>query len=171
MKYWASVLAIALISSVLFLAFFIAKKENINAILENASKNTVIIKLPKMYLWVGVICCALMLSFLVITVCVQYEWWAGAVFGSFALLSAFLIHAQLRWRIVVEKDSDEFEYRPIFGKAFTVKYTDCIGYQYKRNQNVWYVYTNSKKIYLDSFAINAAYFMGMLGEYKIKELK
>ncbi|MGE5551818.1 MAG: DUF6560 family protein [Bacteroidota bacterium] len=98
--------------------FFMVKKENERA-LNHRSGDDFVIRLPETYLWVGAICAAVFLGFLVLMILFPNDTvtvWVGIVFLGFILLGLSIAAAQVNWRIHVQKD--RLSYTTVFGRRY-----------------------------------------------------
>ncbi len=142
------------------------QKNNSQKLIESLHKQHVIVKLPPVYFWVGCITVIVMTLFILAMFCFPNDSvtiWTYVAFGVFDFLGVLLVIAVLLWRIDVFKDKPYFSYRTIFGKTYTVLYSDCISCEDKTNGYV--LRTHTKKIVLDMNAENIEVLLAMLTPY------
>jgi len=149
----------ALIPIVLGVLMSYMVKSNDKELIKNLSKNHVILRLPKLYLWVGFI------DVFVFTFCLflmylypdntAYPWVVYVLSVPLELIGIYLIVATLTWKVEVFRDKDYFIYRTVFGRKYKIKYDECVECKYKTNTFI--LKTQNKTFYIDQYARNFEY--------------
>jgi hypothetical protein len=137
---------------------FIIKRENEKA-KERISKVGFTIKLPKIYIWIGLI--DIIIFWALFTLMLFYPndtdtVWVGVCFIAFIALGVVLILVQINWQIVV--CNEYFIYTTVFGRSYYIYYSDVKNV--KLTQNVLIIKTTEKTFYADSKAIGLETIIG-----------
>lgn len=164
------ILVPALIPIVLGFILFSALKENEKELMTNHEKEIIIVRSPRVYLWILLIlilfagtCIFFMIFF---PNGVEYHIWVYIIYFIFILMGIFLVVKVLVWRIYVFKNEIYFIYRTIFFKNIKVKYKECLSYASTTNTIILKI--NKRKFYIDKYSINFEVFFSMLKKYNIK---
>lgn len=166
------ILAPLLIS--LFLVFLYSKiyKSNGESLIENLKNEHIIIHLPKAYFLVGALDIVVFTIFILL---IKYfppieetVLWLYFGFGLFVLLGIFIIAYTLIWKIDVFRHENYFTYRTLFGKTYTIQYSECISYKF--TEYALTLKTVKKTLNFDSKATNIEYLVAMLRKNKVKGL-
>lgn len=144
-------------------------KRNSDEIIKNLSKEHIIIRLPKAYLWVGCVEMSFTLMCLILMVLFQHDPLFELVWIALFLFGAIIVELSMVWQIHVFRHEDYFIYRTIFGRNHRVRYEECVSYKFGTNNLILEIY--NKKIYIDSKATNFEFLLAMLTQYKVKEIK
>lgn len=136
--------------------FFIYKNEKRNAkeLVENLCESCVVLKLPKMYYWLGVIGCVFLTMLFVLCFSPKFElaiWQYVAFFFLESMFISLLLSERL-WKVEVFKDKNYFIYRTSFGRKYKVSYHECISY--KNATNIFVIKTSRKTFYVDIHSRN-----------------
>ncbi|WP_066498265.1 DUF6560 family protein [Abyssisolibacter fermentans] len=144
-------LSYVLIAIIISFVFLIAKKEN-EEVIQNITGDSFIIRLPKVYIWIGAICALFFTVFFVLMLIFPNdtaEIWVGVVFITFILLGLFLVYTSIKWQVHVYKNY--IIYRTVFGREYEFKYTEIK--HVKLTQNSLKIKTDKKTFSIDSQAI------------------
>lgn len=160
---------IAIIVGVLFSRI---DKSNGKELINNLTREHVVIHLPKVYLWIG---------FLVVTVFSTFcfimfffpngteAWWVWVIFIIFILGGFYIIFESLFFKIDIFKSKDYFIYKYPFAKPKKIYYCDCISY--KCTANAFMIKTIRNKISVDIHSVNIEFLMAMLSKKNVKEIR
>jgi hypothetical protein len=113
-------------------------KDNGNEIIKNLKEEHIIIRLPKVYKWVGNgVVIAIFIGSVLINIfsipTSSSESWVVVGLGIFTLLGLFLVWAQIFWRIDVYRHGDHFVYSTVFRTKHKIYYSDIIYYKLGNN--------------------------------------
>lgn len=131
--------------------YSIAKKENKKAI-QNSSDDFMKMRLPKIYIGVGVICSLFFAALFVLMTLFPNdtaEIWVGIVFIGFMLLGLLIIFASIKWKVEIYKDY--MIYFSILGRKYEFKYSEIK--EVRLTQNSLKIKTDRKKFSIDAHAI------------------
>lgn len=122
------------------------------------SETTYSIRLPKFYIWIGVIDAAAFGSITILSNVYPNEsvsLLTTLAFSLFALLGIFIILMSANWKI----DMDEFffTYRTIWRRTHELRYSDVI--RVNRTENIIRFHTKWKRFYIDPHAVGIEHFM------------
>ena len=165
------VLALALIYVVLGFLFSYTAKSNEKQLLANLEKEHIVVKLPRIGLWVGYagvgvfsVLCFLMARSNNGTAVL----WVWIVMAFFILLGVFLIVSTLVWKIDIFRSEDYFIRRSSFFRTHKILYSDCVSYKVKKNGVV--IKTKGRSFSITSLASNIEFFMAMLAQHNVPEI-
>lgn len=168
MQFFVRIIIPTLIPIILGFLFTNIDKSNSKEIIKNLTREHIVIRLPKAYLWVG----CLDISFCVACICSMILFsnetattWVWIVFILFALLGIVIIWETQFWKIDIYKCEDYFLYRTFFLKTHKVHYSDCISY--KCGDHTIVLKTNKKRFYIDTMACNVEFLLTMLTQNKV----
>jgi len=120
MKY----LSYLLISIVIAFVYSIADKEN-KVALAVRDEDIFIMRLPKINVWVGVICSVFFMVLFTLMIIFPNDTasiWVGIVFIGFAVMGLMLVIISLKWKIFVHKN--HIVYITMFGRAYNYEYSE-----------------------------------------------
>ena len=155
------------ISLDLLLAIILRTKDD--AKIKNSSEEHIVIRLPKAYLWIGLICFAFFAMFFTFAITSGQEnsYWVCPSFALFALMGLFIAVETKIWKIEIFRNYDFFIYRTAFLRTYKIFYSDCKGF--KLNDNYLTLKTHNKTFLIDRHSMDSEFFQEMLSRYKIKE--
>lgn len=160
----------ALIPIIIGLLLSQIDKANSKEVEKNLTKEHIVIRLPKAYMWVGCLDISVFAAF----ICVMTffpndtaEVWVKVLFGAFILLGAVLVLATLIWRIDIFRSESYFIYRASPFKSNKIQYSDCVSYKFVPNTLV--LKTKEKTLQIDSHSTNLEFMLAMLTQHEIKE--
>lgn len=141
-------------------------------LIENLSKNDIVLRLPRVCSWVGLIC-VLVFSFFIFlgktSKNTTMTTWVVIGFSFFIFVGLVLIVGTETWRIYIYKDKEYFIYKTAYGKNYEIKYEDC---EFFKHTNYGIVLkTKNKKFEIDSHVINYEFLLALLTKNKVKEIK
>jgi len=146
-------------------------KDNSNELIRNLKEDHVIIHLPNMYKWIGLICSIFFLILLVLMVTFpndNADIWVGVSFGIFILLGLYIIWATYFWKIHIYRNDEYFIYVSSFGKKHKIYYFDII--DYKNGENYIVLKTIQKSFFIDNKSTNIEFLLAMLKKNNVKEV-
>ena len=162
----------ALIPVILGLVLSNIGKMNSKELIKNLDKEHIVIRLPKVYLWIGcldisffITCFLLMIWFPNDTI----SDWVLILFVLFVLIGVAIVLETQFWKIEIFRNKNYFLLRTILLKKRKILYSECKSYKYTSN---YIVLKTDKKIYhIDSHVTNIEYLLVMLNRHKIKNIK
>lgn len=158
-------LSYATIPIVLGLVLFLAKKENDIAV-RHYDKDLFIMRLPKIYGWIGAISSIFFISLFVLMILYPNdtaEIWVGAVFAGFLLLSLSLVISYAKWRILVYRDY--ILYITMFGRFYKYDYSQIKSA--KLSQSFFRIKTADREFFVDPHAIGLEVLLDRFREHSI----
>lgn len=162
----------ALIPIIIGFLFSFVDKENSKEIEKNLTKEHIVIRLPKAYMWVGCLDISVFAAFICIMTFFPNdtaEAWVKVSFGVFILMGAVLVAATLIWKIEIFRSENYFIYRTLPFKSYKIQYSDCVSYKFVPNTLV--LKTKKKTLQIDIHATNLEFMLVMLSQHEIKEIK
>lgn len=161
-----------LIPVLIGLISLLIRNNNSKEIINNINNEEIKMKLPRVYLVIG-IAEGLFTSSLIVFMWVFPNETTGifptVIFSLGTLLGVILITISVSFEIIIYRSKDYFLYRTIFFKKYKINYSDCRCFKRKNNSIV--LITNERKISIDTHASNLLFFTAMLKKYNVKELK
>lgn len=145
-------LPFGIILLVISFILLIAKKENENTVKNYVNEEYFLVKLPKVYFWVGVVCSIFFTSLLILMILFPNDTaaiWVGLVFIGFTALGLFLTASQIKSQINLYKDY--FIYTTVLGRKYNYKYTEIM--KVKLTLNTLKIKTVNKTFYVDTHAL------------------
>ena len=158
----------------ILLGFFLTyiDRSNGKELMNQLTKERIVIRLPKAYLWIGcldisffVTCLVLMALFPNHTATV----WVWAVFLLLTFMGAVIVVKTQTWQIVVFRSENYFLYRGWLFKTYKIPFSDCM--HYKCGTNTLILKTKERIIRVDIHATNFEFFMAMLAQHKVTQIK
>lgn len=147
-------------------------KSNGEEMIKNLTKEHIVIRLPKAYLWVGcidvlffVICFSLMIYYPNDTATT----WVWILFSFFVLFGVIIIAETQIWRVQIFRRENYFLYRTMFCRNHRIQYKDCVSYKFGTNTLI--LETEKKTFYVDNKATNIEFLLAALTQHKVKEIK
>lgn len=144
----------ALIIFILGLLLLKNEKSNAKELVRNLSESCVVLRLPKMYFWLGVMGCAFLTMLFVLCSLPKFELaiWSYVAFFFLGSIFISLLLSERLWKVEVFKDENYFIYRTSFGRKYKVSYNECIAY--KNATNMFVIKTQRKTFYVDIHSRN-----------------
>ena len=133
------------ISAIVFIVFLFTKKEVKKSEL-NMDENNFVLRQPKIFLWVGIICAGFFSALIVFAILYPNEtsvWWVYLIFGFFAALGLYLIFYCIRWEIKIE--DNQISYTPSIGKKRLFTFDQITNVKYKPGQKIT-AFSGTKKL-------------------------
>ena len=146
-------------------------KDNSTELIENIKKEHIMIHLPNIYKWIGMICSIFFLILLVLMMTFPNdtaEIWVGVLFGIFILLGLSIIWATYLWKIHIYRNDEYFIYVSSFGKKHKIYYFDII--DYKNGKNYIKLKTIQKSFFVDNKSANIEFLLAMLKKNNVNEI-
>jgi hypothetical protein len=157
--------------------YFIANRiytDNGNEIIKNLKEEHIIIRLPKVYKWIGVgvaitISIGSVLGNTFLNPISSPELWVVVVLGIFTLIGLYLAWEQHFWRIDVYRHGDHFILDTGFRIKHKIYYSDII--YYKLGVNYIHLRTKRKFFLIDNKAVCIEFLMAALSTNRVKEIE
>ena len=148
---------------VVMILFYIVKRNSEKESVKQQNEDTFIVRLPKLYTWIGAICATF---FLVIFIWMLIypdgtaNFWVGTCFLGFVIVGGIMTNASLAWRIHVHAKHDFFRYRTFFWRTLQIPYAEI---QHVRTSRTGIILTvQKKKRFIDQTAYNADVFHSII---------
>ena len=145
-------------------------KSNEKEYVKNLNEEHIIVYLPKVYTWVGIIE-ALFFAALLIWMIVfpngTGSLWAGIGLSLFIIMGLVLAVEPLIWKIRFSRHEDFFLYTTGFGRTYQVQYADIV--YYKDGVNTLTLRTKRKRFFIDNKATNYQYLHTMILQKGVKK--
>lgn len=145
--------------------------DQFNGIIANHKSEHIIVRLPKLYRWVGVVEMLMFAGLIIYGVASHNDTfvsWVAAIFCSAIFMGAILIWAQCIWRADIYRSEDYFLYVSSFGIKHKIKYSE-IDY-YIVGVNYVKLKMPHKTYWIDNKALNVDFLTLMLHEHKVKKI-
>lgn len=137
-------------------AFLLYKNEKSNAkeLVKNLCESYIVLRLPKMYFWLGATGCVFLTMLYVLYFSSDFELaiWSYIVFFFLGSIFVSLLLSERLWKVEVFKYENYFIYRTSFGRKYKVSYDECIAY--KNATNMFVIKTQRKTFYVDIHSRN-----------------
>ncbi len=146
-------------------------KNNDKELIENLTKEHIVIRLPKAYIWVGSIGVLFFLALIILSTLFPNGTegvFSYSVFIAFVILGIFIVLEALFWKVDIFRHKDYFVYRTVFFKTYTIEYKDCEYYIW--GTNTIKLKTSSKTFRFDSNSSNIEYLLGLLNKNGVSEI-
>ncbi|WP_260288899.1 DUF6560 family protein [Peribacillus aracenensis] len=158
-----------LIGIIVMMMTYFVKRNKEKELLNNQNKDEFIVRLPKLYGWIGLICLILFLTLFIGMILYPDDtgdFWVGACFFGFVSLGGSLANASIAWKINVNINNGFFIYRTFFWRTIQIRYSDI---QNVRSTQFFIIlkYRN-KNFFIDKTAYNVELFNSMLEKWKIE---
>jgi hypothetical protein len=144
----------------------LAKKESDLAVQDNDS-NVFMMRLPKVYLWVGAVCSLFFVALFILMLLFPNDTasvWVGVVFLFFFAMGLAIIIACVKWRMWLYHD--HFIYRTMFGKIYEYAYSQIKSA--KLTQNALTIKLPGKTFMIDPHAVGVREMLGRLHENHVE---
>ena len=164
-------------SCIPFILYFITlsiNKRNKKQLINNLTKDHLIVKLPMAYFWVGSVDVLFMAIFLLASYYSSQDTAGFSMHVAYVLFTLLMIPgfilvvATKIWKIEIFRQEEFFIYKTIFCKKYKIWYKDCIGYKW--SNNMFKLKTVKKNFYIDFRATNFEFFLAMIIQNKVKKL-
>lgn len=155
---------------ILYAVFDSIDKHNDKEMMKSLTKEHVVLKYPKAYIWVGVfiiLFSSTLLFFMIFYPNGTEALWVFILFGLVDLSGIAMALNALMWRIDVFKSENYFLYRQLF-KTYKIEYNNCSWVKFK-NFNIT-VKTDKRTLHLEVFITNIDSLTFMLHKYGVKEI-
>lgn len=158
----------ALVVAAVAVVTVLINRSNSKELIDNLTKEHVIVRLPKAYLWIGCCGAGLFCGFML------FAWlssesigvWGHAVFSFFALLSLFLTYGAIAIRLELFRNQGFFLIRTLAFRTHKVGYEDCISYAV--SPNCLTLHTTNKRYHVDIHSTNFEYLLAELDKHKVQ---
>jgi NADH:ubiquinone oxidoreductase subunit 5 (subunit L)/multisubunit Na+/H+ antiporter MnhA subunit len=143
-----------IIPILVFLVFFFVKKANKKAE-KSMDENNFVIREPKIYLWIGIIC-AVFFCGLFVLMCMfpndTAEWWTYLVFSLFGISGICLVIYCVVWKLEIK--DNQIIYTPFIGRKRSLIFDDIKKVKLKNGQKIVAYGDNNKKLFAVEFTSN-----------------
>jgi len=133
-----------------------------------SNESTVIVQLPRYYVWIGLVVTICTLALLILMIIFPNDTatiWVGILFGCFILLGISIIIATLVWKIYLTKGDDHFIYTTFFGRTHKIYYKNIT--HYKWGVSTTKLKVGKKSFFVETQAINSSIFLKELKRNKV----
>lgn len=162
----------ALIPIVLGILLSYIDKSNDKAMIKNSTKEHIIIRLPKAYMWVGCLDISFFSTCLVLMACFPNDTatlWVWMLFCLFVLFGVAILSVTMIWKIEIFRQETYFLLRTYTFRTRKIQYCDCMSFKLGANSLV--LKTCKKTFHIDYKAINFEFLLAMLIQNKVKEIQ
>lgn len=143
-----------IIPILVFLVFTFVKKANKKSE-KNMDENNFVLRQPKIFIWIGVIC-AIFFCVLIVLMSVfpndTAEWWVYLVFSFFVILGFFLIFYCVKWELRIE--DNQIIYTPFIGKKIIFTIGNIKKAKLKNGQKIIAYDDKNKKLFSVEYTCN-----------------
>lgn len=159
----------ALIPIILGILLSNIDKSNSKEIIKNLTKEHIVIRLPKAYIWVGCVemsftaTCFAMMHFL------QPDLFFELLWITMFALGFIIVEVSFVWKIEIFRSENYFLCRTLHFKTHKTLYSDCVNYRFGANTLV--LRTKERTFHIDTHATNFEFLLAMLTQYEITEIK
>ena len=147
--------------------FYMVKRASEKESVKQQNKDEFIVRLPKLYTWIGAICATLFFAIFIMMIIYPDEtsnFWIGAGFLSFVLAGGFFTNASLAWRIRVNINHDYFLYRTIFWRSIQIRYAEIE--KVRTSRSVMILTYQHKKLMIDRTAYHTDLFYSIVKQHR-----
>ena len=171
MQFLTRITIVVLICAILNLLDFYIEKSNSKKLIDNLTNNHIIIRLPKVYFWIGYIEIGVLSVIIIVSYYISPETVNKGVillFSLFLMLGIWIVLVTHLWKIEVFRDNDDYFLCRKFFKTKKINYSECIWYKTTANSVV--LQTDKRKIYIDNYATNLEFLLAMLTKHKVNKI-
>lgn len=146
-------------------------KNNDKELIENLTKDHIVLRLPKVYIWIGSIGILFFLALIILSSLFPNGTegvFSYSVFIAFVILGIFIVLEALLWKVDVFRHKDYFVYRTMFFKTYTIEYKDCEYYIWEKNTIK--IKTSNKTFRFDSKSSNIEFLLGLLNKNGVSKI-
>lgn len=158
----------------IILGFFLSHMDRSNRkeTIKNITREHIVIRLPKAYLWIG----CLDISFF-ITCLFLMTWfpndtttaWVWMVFLLFVLIGAAIVFKTQIWKIDIFRSENYFLYRGWLFRTYRILFSDCVKYRFGANTLI--LETKERTFHIDTHATNFEFLLAILVQHKVMQIK
>ena len=159
-----------IIAIVIGVTSMLIMKSNDKELRKNLDKEHIVVHLPKIYRWIGIIISLFFMSLLIIIVVGKNKTLNlsdVAIFIGGTVMGISIIIPTIVWKIHIFKNDNYIIYITFFGRKHTILYSDMT--YYKIGEDTIYLKVKNKTFFIDSFATNVEIFLNMLRKNKVKQ--
>ena len=141
-------------------------------LMEDLSREHIVIHLPKINLWIGLLVVVVWSTFCYFMLFSQNGSEDGWIWVTVLILISggfYIIFKYLFFKIDIFINEDYFIYKSFFIKYKKIYYCDCINY--KCTLNTFVIKTTINKISMDIHAVNLQFLINMLNDKNVKEIR
>jgi len=143
-----------IIGILVFLVLTFVKRTNQKAE-KSMDENNFVLRQPKIFFVIGVICAVFFCS-LIVLMCIvsndSAEWWVFLIFSSCAILGFYIIFYCVKWELKIE--GNQIIYTPFIGKKNSFAVSDIKKAKLKNEQKIIAYDVNNKKLFAVEFTCN-----------------
>ena len=172
MQIFIRIIIPALIPVLLGLFLTCIERDNGKEIINQLTKERIVIRLPKAYLWIGCLDISFFVTCLVFMTLFPNDTaaaWVWIVFLLFVFMGVFIVFKTQFWKIVIFRSENYFFYRGIFFRTHKILFNDCINYKFGANTLI--LKTKERVIRVDIHAANFEFLTAMLVQHQVTEIK
>lgn len=172
MSFFTRLLSSISIPIIITMMLLLIQKLNSKELQKNLTKEHIVIRLSKVYLWIGLLGIVVLSTFCLIMFFFPNDtttWWVWMIFIFFILLGFCLVCSTLIFKIDIYRNKDYFLYRNIFLKTRKIYYYECIHYRCTQHDVI--IKTEKKKITVDRNAVNVEFLIAMLHENRVTKIR
>lgn len=162
----------ALIPIVLGILLSNIDKSNSKELINNLTKEHIIIQMPKAYMWVGCLDFSFFATCIVLMACFPNDTatlWVWVLFCLFTLLGVAIVLVTIIWKIEIFRHEDYFLLRTVTLRTHKIQYCECISF--KLGTNSLTLKTIKGTFHIDCNATNFEFLMAMLTQHKVKGIQ
>lgn len=144
-------------------------KSNSKELINNLTKEQIIIRMPKAYMWVGCLDISFFATSLVLMACFPNgtaTLWVWALFCLLVLLGVAIVLVTVIWKVVIFRHEDYFLLRTVTLRTRKIQYCECISF--KLGANSLTLKTSNGTFHIDCKATNFEFLIAMLTQRKVK---
>lgn len=147
-------------------------RSNSKEVIKSLTKEHIVIRLPKAYLWVGCID----ISFFVTGIFLM-TWfpnktvtaWVYILFGLIAFIGIAIVLETQIWKIEIFRHENYFLCRTLPYRTYNILYSDCMSYRFGNNTLV--LRTKERTFHIDIHTTNFEFLLAMLAQHKITKVQ
>lgn len=147
-------------------------KNNNKELLNNLTKEHIILRMPKAYMWIGCIDISFFAACLVLMAFFPNgtaDLWVWVLFSLFLLPGVMIVFASAVWKMEIFRNEDWFLLRTVTLKTHRIQYCECISFRLRGDSLI--LKTHKGTFRIDWKVTNFEYLTAMLTQHKVKEIK
>lgn len=164
----AKVLLYAVIAFLVTGMFALIRRSNARTLLKSQNEEQVVVRLPKIYFWIGVAGVACFTTLVILMTVLPNNTppaWVCAVFFMYVLLGGILIIDGSVWKIRIDRTADHLIYTSFVGRTHIIRYADIT--RFNAGVNTLTLRAGKKTFFIDMQAVNVQILLQMLRQNKV----
>lgn len=144
-------------------------KSNSKELINNLTKEHIIIKMPKAYMWVGCLDISFFATCLALMACFPNgtaTLWVWVLFFLLTLLGVAIVLVTMIWKVEIFRHEDYFFLRTVTLRTHKIQYCECISF--KLGTNSLTLKTSKGTFYIDCKVTNFEFLIAMLTQHNLK---